>query len=179
MAPERVGRVVIVSCLPPMPRLTDIMAIPRQQRVFPVLSRISAEVGKALARLGGERLLERGPDTFGDIVFAGAEVDISACRDPGVSEQFWRGHGWHTVQGPDGFFYDAALAGTAWHENLSDLSVPVVFVHGEADASAPLGTVQALADRVGGKVRASPRVGHALLHAHPDLWLNALDDERV
>ncbi|WP_299953850.1 alpha/beta fold hydrolase [uncultured Roseobacter sp.] len=177
MAPERIERVLIISCLPPMPNLSDLMAIPQQQRVFPVLSRISMRAGKALARLGGERLLEGGPEAFGSIVFAGSQADTAACKDPRVSEQFWRGHGWHTIQGPDGFFFDAALAGTAWHETLCDLSVPVTFLHGEDDASAPLSKVNSLASHVGGTVVPVPRIGHTLVHSRPELWLDLLENE--
>ncbi|MEL6689394.1 MAG: alpha/beta fold hydrolase [Pseudomonadota bacterium] len=174
IAPERVGKVLNVAALPPMPEIADTMNLPRQQRVFPILSRVSKRAGQALARLGGERLLTGGPASFGEVVFAGCKVDIAACKRMEVAELYWRGHGWHTIQGPTGFFTDASLSGTAWDRKLGPAPDNITFFHGQHDQSAPLSLVEALASRVGGDLRIVPQAGHSLLHAHPEIWASEL-----
>lgn len=171
MAPDRIGRVSVVSAVPPMPGLRDLMSLPLQQRVFPLIVRSSREAATYLARLGGERLLRDGPSRFAGTVFAGAPVDLDACMaDTEVSELFWRGHAWHVEQGPHGFVSDMALVASDWAASLSELTTPVTFIHGERDTSAPLKLIENLRQRTGGQIRLVKDRGHALLHAGPADW---------
>ncbi|MEM1344647.1 MAG: alpha/beta fold hydrolase [Pseudomonadota bacterium] len=175
LAPGRVGRIVLVAALPAMARTRDVLALPRQQRVFPLLVRTSRSACLALARLGGERLLAGGPHRFAQTVFAGAAADLAACENADVAECFWRGHAWHTCQGSEGFVGEAAMTAQAWDARVVRAAVDLVYVHGDADASAPLQRVEALRALSGGRLAVVAGAGHALLHASPSAWLGLLD----
>ncbi|MEO1424516.1 MAG: alpha/beta fold hydrolase [Pseudomonadota bacterium] len=176
--PERIGRIILVSTLAAMPKLSDLAALPRQQRLFPLLARTSAELCTAMAGWGGRALMRGGPDGFGRTVFAGADADLAACRMPMVQQAFWHGHAWHTRLGPAGFVADARLAATDWLAEsvpLADgIADRLVYVHGTRDLSAPVAMIEAMRARTGGALVLVEGAGHSLLHSHPDAWLEHL-----
>ncbi|MEM7212138.1 MAG: alpha/beta hydrolase, partial [Pseudomonadota bacterium] len=171
MIPERIGKVLIVGALPPLTRLSDLMRLPYQQRVFPMSVRTSRAATMFLARLGGQRLLRDGPGKFAETVFAGVPTDVNACTvNQALQAHYWRAHAWHIEQGPHGFVGEVETAATDWAKNLSDIATELKFFHGANDHSAPLELVRSLAESVSGQLEFVPETGHSLFHATPTAW---------
>ncbi|MEM1362288.1 MAG: alpha/beta fold hydrolase [Pseudomonadota bacterium] len=174
IAPERVGRITLIAALPPLAQFSDVVELPVQQRVFPLLSRTSSQMCEALARLGGERLLAGGARGFAATVFAGSPIDIAACRTPEVANLFWRGHAWHTRMGPSGFVSDVAIAATGWSDQIGPVQAEITWIHGVEDTSGHLRRIEALRAQFGGRLKTVPKAGHALLHTAPETWVESV-----
>jgi len=174
MAAMRPERVASLTCLAPVPPLTewkDVWSLPIETRVFAILSKLNPSAAHYLAVLGGQRILRQGPEDFGKIVFANSRFDrdlVDSDRD--AQKLFWHGHAWHVERGPYGFLSDAELSSTHWSKGLPRLSKPPIFLSGSHDRNVPKGALQRLAQIVGAAHTEIPDAGHSLLHANPATW---------
>ena len=175
LIPERIKRAVFISPTPSITSLRDIMAMRHQERVFLLATRTSQATAKYLARAGGKKLVNDGPDGFAATVFAGMPADIKMCQSHSqVKDLFWRGHSWHTEQGPEGFISDIMNSNTHWQEGLTQLPMKISYVLGDKDMTILPVPFESLVNTTGGQVITVKDVGLSILHANPQAWLNPL-----
>lgn len=172
VAPGLVSSMTCLSPIPPLTRWADLMALPTEPRVFATLTRLNPAAARYLALLGGQRILQRGTDGVGKILFNRAKCDLAKMdADTETQRLFWHGHAWHVERGPDGFLTDARLSSTSWDNELTVRGTPIQFVVGAHDLNVPPAALNRLAHKVGASISTIPNAGHTLLHADPELWL--------
>lgn len=178
MAALQPDRIASLTCLAPVPPLTDwhdIWSLPVETRVFSILSRANPSAAHYLALLGGQRILREGAADFGKIVFANSPFDREQIdADETAQTLFWHGHAWHVERGPSGFLSDAKLSSTAWSTDLPRLKMPIRFLVGEHDKNAPPKGLKKLAEQVDADVLTIPGAGHGMLHTGPEIWSRLL-----
>ncbi len=172
MTPTRVKSLTCLAPVPPLTKRADLKSLPKTQRVFPTLASSSPTAAHYLAQLGGQLIVRRGPDGFGDIVFAGSPSDQRRLEENKLAKElFWQGHAWHVEQGPVGFLGDAQLCSSDWDEGLRPCDTKVRFLIGTEDQNVPRRALAQLAQKVGADCLDLQGLGHAALHDGVEDWL--------
>lgn len=175
--PTRIGRMILVSPTPSIKGIRDILAMRSQERVFLLTAQSSQPTAMYLARLGGKKLINDGPEGFAHTVFSGLSADIDACqRNQIVQNLYWKGHAWHTEQGPKSFVSDIINARLDWQSELNKLDINITYIRGVEDSTVVDRPFQSLVNRTGGHVIAIKNRGLSLLHSNIDAWLDALNN---
>ncbi len=173
-APGRFTEMLILSGAAPYDGLAGMRGMTPSQRAYALLARNWPRALRFLTELGIRRLRAWGPARYGEAVFGGVAADRALCREPGIARQLYDGFEFHVAQGPDAFMEDARLINTDWRGLAEGVRLPMTWLHGAEDRTAPCARAEAWAHALGARFEAFPETGHLLPFQHPGAVLRAL-----
>ena len=176
--PDRIQNTALVSTATPFPRGKAPKEMARENRMAFFLTKHFPWIIKR-ANLAQKRLLETQPHKYMKAMLTGnhrhlSEWDRQFLKEDGHVEASLFHAKEAYRQGVDGVIYETNLLSKEWGFDVSEITGPLRFWHGEKDTLSPVSEVRKLAGRVPScDVSVIPEGGHFLTE-NEDLWVDML-----
>lgn len=173
--PDRIRRILGVSAAPPFSELTQLNAMPPQQRIFIWAAQNAQWLVHLLIRLGMVRMRKLGPNRWVEAVFSEVPGDMAVLNRPEMQPGIISTYSLNTHQAGAGFEVDLQLSCSHWADLVTNTRVPVSLLHGTNNQTTRLAFARILTQmNTGIELTEVEGSGQTLAVERPDLVYRSL-----
>ncbi|MCH8532098.1 MAG: alpha/beta fold hydrolase [Saccharospirillum sp.] len=175
--PDRVQQILGVSAAPPFSELSQLNAMPSQQRIFIWAAQNAQWLVRLLIRLGMVRLRKLGPNRWMEAVFSEVPEDMVVLNRPEMQPGIIGTYSLNIQQVGAGFEVDLQLTFSDWSALVTQTAAPVTLLHGSQNQTTRLEFAQ-LFTRINPNIQLATveGSGQSLAIERPDLVYQTLHD---
>ncbi len=167
-APDRVHSLVSVSGVLPMMSRSQLKQQNAMHRMVMLAAKYSPATLGYIAQIGERYLREGNEIKCLKQLFSRSNPDKQALSNSEVSAILKRGFSHLAENGKSAFKFEAQSGIADWEDAFRNLNCPCSFLHGDADAGVPAGTIrEIMPDFPNWRFTFIEDAGQTLLHTHP------------